>query len=86
MTHITSSENLKRNLRKKKMIPHDFEDNRPPQKPEGTRLTFMDYIMIGLTTFGVYTSFAVSSFLNLILVVFAWRTYERYRKGDYDYD
>ena len=66
------------------MIPH--EQYPPPKRPRDTQLTFMDYIMIGLTTFGVYTSFAVSSFLNLILVVFAWRTYERYRKGDYDYD
>ena len=68
------------------MQPHEFEDYRPPKKPEKKGLTFMDYFMIGMTTFGVYTSLAVASFLNLILVALAWRMYERYRKGDYDYE
>ncbi len=68
------------------MQPHEFEDYRPPKKPEEKGLTFMDYLMIGMTTFGVYTSLAVASFLNLILVALAWRMYERYRKGDYDYE
>jgi len=42
----------------------------------------MDYGMIAMTTFGVYTSLAVASFFNLILVVLAWRFYERYRRED----
>ena len=62
------------------MQPHDFEDYRPPQKPEGNGLTFIDYGMICMTTFGVYTSLMVASFLNLILVALAWRMYENYRK------
>ena len=64
------------------MIPH--EQIPPPKKPEGNDLTFMDYGMICMTTFGVYTSLAVASFFNLILVAVAWRMYERYRKGEYD--
>jgi len=64
------------------MIPH--EQIPPPQKPEDKGLTFMDYGMICMTTFGVYTSLAVASFFNLILVAVAWRMYERYRKGEYD--
>jgi len=39
----------------------------------------MDYGMICMTTFGVYTSLAIASFFNLLLVVLAWRFYERYR-------
>ena len=67
------------------MTPHDFNDYRPPpKKPEGNDLTFMDYGMICMTTFGVYTSLAVASFFNLVLVAVAWRMYERYRKGEYD--
>ena len=64
------------------MIPH--EQYPPPKKPEDKDLTFMDYGMICMTTFGVYTSLAVASFFNLILVAVAWRMYERYRKGEYD--
>lgn len=64
------------------MIPH--EQYPPPKKPEGSDLTFMDYIMIVLTTFGVYSSLAVASFFNLLLVCIAWRMWERYRKGEYD--
>ena len=64
------------------MIPH--EQYPPPQKPEGNGLTFMDYGMICMTTFGVYTSLAVASFFNLLLVAVAWRMYERYRSGEYD--
>jgi len=64
--------------------PHDFEDYRPPQKPEGNGLTFMDYIMIGFTSIGIYSSFVVVSYLNMILCVFAWRMYENYRKGNYE--
>mgnify|MGYP001164028164 FL=1 len=64
------------------MIPH--EQIPPPKKPEGNGLTFMDYGMICMTTFGVYTSLAVASFFNLFLVAVAWRMYERYRKGEYD--
>jgi len=60
------------------MIPH--ESYPPPQKPKNTELTFMDYGMIALTTFGVYTSLAVASFFNLLLVVLAWRFYESYRR------
>ena len=59
------------------MIPH--EQYPPPQKPRNTELTFMDYGMIVMTTFGVYTSLAVASFFNLLLVVLAWRFYESYR-------
>ena len=56
----------------------------PPKNQEGNDLTFMDYGMICMTTFGVYTSLAVASFFNLLLVAVAWRMYERYRKGEYD--
>lgn len=59
------------------MIPH--EQYPPPQKPRNTELTFMDYGMIAMTTFGVYTSLTIASFFNLLLVVLAWRFYERYR-------
>jgi len=62
------------------LIPH--EQYPPPQKPKGNGLTFMDYGMICMTTFGVYTSLAVASLLNLILVVLEWRFYERYRRED----
>ena len=64
------------------MIPH--ESYPPPKRPKNTELTFMDYGMIAMTTFGVYTSLAVASFFNLILVAVAWRMYERYRKAEYD--
>ena len=60
------------------MIPH--EQYPPPQKPRNTELTFMDYGMIAMTTFGVYTSLAIASFFNLLLVVLAWRFYESYRR------
>ena len=60
------------------MIPH--ESYPPPQKPKNTELTFMDYGMIAMTTFGVYTSLAIASFFNLFLVVLAWRFYESYRR------
>ena len=59
------------------MIPH--EQDPPPHPPRNTELTFMDYGMIAMTTFGVYTSLAIASFFNLLLVVLAWRFYERYR-------
>ena len=60
------------------MIPH--ESYPPPKKPKNTELTFMDYGMIAMTTFGVYTSLAVASFFNLLLVALAWRFYESYRR------
>ena len=60
------------------MIPH--ESYPPPKRPKNTELTFMDYGMIAMTTFGVYTSLAVASFFNLFLVVLAWRFYESYRR------
>ena len=62
------------------MIPH--EQYPPPQKPKGNGLTFMDYGMICMTTFGVYTSLAVASFFNLIIVALAWRMWENYRRKD----
>ena len=62
------------------MIPH--EQIPPPKKPEGNGLTFMDYGMICMTTFGVYTSLAVASFFNLIIVALAWRMWENYRRED----
>ena len=64
------------------MIPHDFKDYRPPKKPE-PKITGTDYIVIGLTTFGVYTCAETNSFFNLVLVMLAWRFYERYRVGKY---
>ena len=60
------------------MIPH--ESYPPPKRPKNTELTFMDYGMIAMTTFGVYTSLAIASFFNLFLVVLAWRFYENYRR------
>jgi hypothetical protein len=62
------------------LIPH--EQIPPPKKPEGNGLTFMDYGMICMTTFGVYTSLAVASFFNLIIVALAWRMWENYRRED----
>ena len=62
------------------MIPHDQYP--PPQKPKRVELTFMDYGMICMTTFGVYTSLAIASFFNLLLVALAWRFYEKYRSGE----
>ena len=53
-----------------------------PQKPKRVELTFMDYGMICMTTFGVYTSLAIASFFNLLLVALAWRFYEKYRSGE----
>ena len=65
------------------MTPYDFNDYRPPpKKPEGNDLTFMDYGMICMTVFGVYTSLVIASFFNLLLVALAWRMYERYRSGE----
>ena len=60
------------------MIPH--ESYPPPKRPKNNELTFMDYGMIAMTTFGVYTSLAIASFFNLFLVVLAWRFYESYRR------
>tara|TARA_B100000073_G_scaffold222120_1_gene184955 strand:+ start:176 stop:370 length:195 start_codon:yes stop_codon:yes gene_type:complete len=62
------------------LIPHDQYP--PPKKPERVELTFMDYGMICMTTFGVYTSLAIASFFNLLLVALAWRFYEKYRSGE----
>tara|TARA_X000000950_G_C13607327_1_gene533878 strand:- start:162 stop:359 length:198 start_codon:yes stop_codon:yes gene_type:complete len=63
------------------MQPHDFEDYRPPpQKPEND-ITGTDLVMIALTTFGLYSSVLVASMWNFLLVVVAWRLYERYRSG-----
>ena len=64
------------------MIPH--EQYPPPKKPKDVELTFMDYGMIAMTIFGVYTSLAIASFFNLLLVILAWRFYERYRSGKYE--
>ena len=64
------------------MIPH--EQYPPPKRPRGTQLTFMDYLMIVLTTVGIYTSFIVVSYLNMILCVVAWRMWERHRSGEYE--
>ena len=63
------------------MIPHDFKDYRPPKKPED-KITGTDYLVIGLTTFGVYTCAETGSFFNLVLVMLAWRFYERYRASE----
>ena len=65
----------------KYLIPH--EQYPPPQKPE-PKITGTDYLVIGLTTFGVYTCTITGSFFNLVLVMLAWRFYERYRSGEYD--
>ena len=64
------------------MIPH--EQYPPPKKPKDVELTFMDYVMIVLTTVGIYSSIAIASMLNFIICVIAWRMCERYRKGEYD--
>ena len=52
--------------------------------PEGSDLTFMDYLMIVLTTVGIYSSVVIASMLNFIVCVIAWRMWERYRSGEYD--
>ena len=65
------------------LIPHDFNDYRPPKKQD-SKITGTDYLVIGLTTFGVYTCTITGSFFNLVLVMIAWRFYERYRSGKYD--
>lgn len=65
------------------LIPHDFNDYRPPKKQD-SKITGTDYLVIGLTTFGVYTCTITGSFFNLVLVMLAWRFYERYRSGKYD--
>lgn len=43
----------------------------------------MDYVVVGLTTFGVYTCMLTGSFFNLVLVMLAWRFYERYRVDEF---
>ena len=63
------------------MIPH--EQYPPPKEPD-PNLTGMDYLVVGLTTFGVYTCMLTGSFFNLVLVMLAWRFYERYRGEKYD--
>ena len=65
------------------LIPHDFNDYRPPKKQD-SKITGTDYLVIGLTTFGVYTCTITGSFFNLVLVMLAWRFYEKYRSGNYD--
>ena len=65
------------------LIPHDFNDYRPPKKQD-SKITGTDYLVIGLTTFGVYTCTITGSFFNLVLVMLAWRFYEKYRSGKYD--
>ena len=65
----------------KYLIPH--EQYPPPKKPE-PKITGTDYLVIGLTTFGVYTCTITGSFFNLVMVMLAWRFYERYRSGEYD--
>ena len=64
----------------KYLIPHE---QYPPPKNLG-KITGTDYLVIGLTTFGVYTCTITGSFFNLVLVMLAWRFYERYRSGEYD--
>ena len=61
------------------MIPHE---QYPPPKKSNEKLNKVDYMMIGLTSFGVYTSLVITSFFNLVMVILAWRLYERYRSGD----
>ena len=63
------------------MIPH--EQYPPPKKPD-PKLTGVDYLVVGLTTFGVYTCLLTGSFFNLVLVMLAWRFYERYRGEKYE--
>jgi len=64
------------------LIPH--EQYPPPKKPKDVELTFMDYVMIVLTTVGIYSSIAIASMLNFLICVIAWRMWERYRSGEYD--
>ena len=58
------------------MTPHEWEDNRPPQKP---RLTNMDYLVILGVSFSVSTSFMVGDWLTLFIASWAWSAYERAR-------
>jgi len=66
------------------MTPHDFEDYRPPQKPD-PRLTNMDYVVILGVSFSVSTSFMVGDWLTLFIASWAWSAYERARiKGEWN--
>jgi len=58
------------------LIPHE---QYPPPKKSDTKLNKVDYLIVGLTTFGVYTCMLTSSLFNLVLVILAWKYYERYR-------
>ena len=62
------------------MIPH--EQYPPPKKPENNKITFIDCVMIAMTSLGIYSAVAVASVFNFFLVVIAWRMYERYRSND----
>jgi len=42
----------------------------------------MDYMVIGATSFGIYSSFLMGSVINLLFVYIAWRMWERYRSED----
>ena len=61
------------------MIHHD---QYPPPKKEPPKLTVTDFVMIGATTMGVYACMVESSFFNLLLVMLAWRMYEKHRSND----
>jgi len=63
------------------MMPHE-QYPPPPKNSKGSRLTFMDYMVIGATSFGIYSSFLMGSVINLLFVYIAWRMWERYRSED----
>ena len=58
------------------MTPHEWEDNRPPQKP---RLTNLDYCVILGVSFSITTAFMIGDWLTLFIASWAWSAYERAR-------
>ena len=64
--------------RSKTMIPHDYEDYRPPKKPE-PKLTNMDYLVIIGVSFCITTAFMVGDWITIGIASWAWSAYERAR-------
>ena len=60
----------------KYLIPHE---QYPPPKNQGDKITGTDYLVIGLTTFRCVYLYGHWVVFNLVLVMLAWRFYERYR-------
>ena len=56
------------------MIPHDFQDNRPPKGPSPMGPT--DYIVIALMFFAIGSTFLVGDIIGCAMSCFGWRLYE----------